>query len=198
MLKKPKLSDHYSVVFQTLYPLLCLHHSQGASCPVLLVIFWMARVVARGFWHGMQQRYRASEKFIVKFGDQNLVAPRNLGRNQNWAMLMCKYGALVPTCEENSEGQERVGDENMELSWCTITLFPKRLVMQRKQQACTSPPTHELLDLQLCAHGTKLLVMFTCLTGQLRADNLWIWKERKKRKTEWHATTSLQFLYSEM
>jgi len=46
--------------------------------------------------------------------------------------------------------------------------------MQKKEQACTSPPTQELLDLQLHADGTKLLVMFTCLTGQLRADNLWI------------------------
>lgn len=41
---------------------------------------------------------------------------------------------------------------------------------------------HSPLDLQLCADGTKLFVMFTCLTGQLRADDLGIWKEKKQGK----------------
>lgn len=86
-------------------------------------------------------------------------------------------------CREHRETGKEQEMKPWSLSSCKVTLFPKVLPSKGIEQGCTllllslvqSPPRD-------CADGMKLLVMFTCLTGQLGADDLWIWKEKKQGK----------------
>lgn len=90
-LEKPKLWVHYIAIFQLIPSICSARHFQGASCYKGHV----SGCLAKGFW--------------LEFGGRNLVAPKNLHgeKYQGWGMLVHSHSALVPTCAENTERQEK-------------------------------------------------------------------------------------------
>lgn len=102
------------------------------------------------------------------------------GRNTRAEPCCCTNSVHMYLHRELRETGKEQKMKTQSLLSCKVMLFSKILLSRGNEQVCTPPSQSRVLCTlrwtyhSLGAEGMKLLMMFTCLTGQLRADDLWV------------------------